>query len=416
MENFGEYLRSRRRARALTLGQLSQQAGVHKATLSRWEAGTHTPRVPELVRVLDALRASPAERARGLNLLDTPRTVVALRHEADAATLRVSLGDLLYGLRLRAARTRADVARAAGVSRSLVSQWENNAALPTTAQLHAVAFALGASAEEVGALSTRTFAPTPLGNSRDALLDRFQHTMLWDPGMTRAMYTLHLLSLLAGFGRLLREGRADIGDLALIVSGFGNSALAWDNDTAAQDHYHRRALALAAPSRRPLHFHMAYAVRTLLDPKTDPRPLSERVSDALAWQPRFPTAAGRAYLLSFLAGALAEEAPDEALRLGGRYLALVADDPDESPCRLRDFGNLLRRSGRPAESVAFIAALQPQDAYRAGLKQLEMTQGLALLGSVAEAGRCLGAAKAILSGVDAAHAQAVIRDLERSLG
>lgn len=416
MDSFGEFLWGMRRARWLTLGQVSVRSGVHKATLSRWEAQTHWPRIPELLRVLDALEASPADRSQGMGLLEAPRALFALRQESDAAALPVTLGDLLYDLRQRAGRTQSDVARAVGVSRPLVSHWENAAALPTTAQLLAAASALGASADEVGVLTSRAFAPAPLENSRDALLARFQHTMYWDSGMTKAAYRLHLLALLAGFGRLLRQGRADMGDIALVVSGFGSSAMVWDNDVAAQNHYHRRALALAAGSSCSVHFHLAYAVRTVLDPKTDPRPLRERVAEAIAWQTRFPTPAGQAYLLSFLASALAGEAPDEALRLGAQYLALVADDPDEYPCRLRDWGNLLRRSGRVAESVDFIAVLQPPDAYRNGLKHLEMAQGLALLGSTAEARRSLASARSILSGGEASLHEAQIGDLERALG
>ena len=309
METLGGFLRAQRYARALTLGQLSLRAGVHKATLSRWEAGAYWPRVPELLCVLDALTVSSAERVRGLALLDAPRAIVALRHEDDPATLRVTLGDLLYSLRRRAGTTQADLARASGVSRSLVSQWENDGAQPTAAQRHAVASALGASGEEAAVLTTRAFAPSPLERSRDALLDRYQHTMYWDAGVTPASYRLHLLTLLGGFGRLLREGQADTGDLGLIISDFGTCALVWENDTREASRCHRRALALAAESQSLPHFHMAFAVRTLVDPKTDPRPLSDRMGDALAWQSRFPTAAGQAYLLSFVAGALAEEGP-----------------------------------------------------------------------------------------------------------
>ena len=139
--------------------------------------------------------------------------------------------------------------------------------------------------------------------------------------------------------------------------------------------YRRRALALAADARAPIHFHIVSSVRGLLDFKANPQPLGERLAAALAWQDRFPSRAGQAYLLSFLAGALAPEAPEEALRLGDRYCALVADDPDEYPCRLHDRGNLLRRCGRAGESVDFLAGLIPQDSFRAGLLQMDMARG-----------------------------------------
>lgn len=414
MAGFEEYLRELRRGRCLTLGQLALRSGVNKSTLSRWETGTHTPRVPELLRALDALGVSPADQSRALTLLDAPRAVLALRGDPDPAALPVSLGTVLYSLRRRAGTMQAQVARAVGVSRSLVSQWEHDDARPVTAQRHALGFALGASAEEVGVLSTREFAQTPVALSRDALLDHYRDTFLSSPDATEASERLVLLALLSGFGRLVRAGRADIGDVALIVSSFANHAAEWGNDRA-RDFYRRRTLALAAEARAPLHFHIVSSVRVLLDGEASPQPLGERMAAALAWQPLFPSRAGQAYLLSFIAGTLAQEAPEEAMRLGDRYCALVADDADESPCRLHDRGNLLRRCGRAAESVAYLAALTPQDTYRAGLIQMDMARGLTDLGAKAEASRSLAKAEQILVGTPGAPLQAEIDTLARAL-
>lgn len=415
MEALSSFLGGMRRERRLTLGQLALRAGVNKATLSRWEAGTHRPRVPELLRVLDALEASPSARSRGLGLLDAPRAVLVQRRDADAPALRLSVGDVLYGLRQRAGKSQAAVARAVGVSRSLVSQWENDGARPTDGQLHAAAFALGASAEEVALLSCRAFAQAPVENSREALLDRYADAPFWEPDATEASDGLFLLTLLGGFGRLLRAGRADPGDLALIVSNYAGHVEHWHNDLRGRDRCCRRALALAADAHEPLHFHLIASVRGLLDPKANPRPFRGRLADARDWQPRFRSNAGRAYLLSFLAGAVAPEAPDEALRLGDESCALVADDPDEGPCRRHDRANLLRKCGRPAESVAALAALTPQDTYRAGLIQMDMAQGLTDLGARAEAGRCLSAARTMLAGTEALFLQAGLAGMERDL-
>src|SRR5207248_1096237 len=52
-----------RHRRGLSLGQLARAAGVHKATLSRWEAGARQPRVPELEAALRALDVSATEAA-----------------------------------------------------------------------------------------------------------------------------------------------------------------------------------------------------------------------------------------------------------------------------------------------------------------------------------------------------------------
>jgi len=414
--SFEEHLREMRRGRRLTLGQLALRAGVNKATLSRWETGAHAPRVPELLRALNALEASTADRSRALTLLDTPRAVLALREDSAGTSLPVSLGTVLYSLRRRAGTTQAEAARTMGVSRSLIAQWEHDDARPSAAQRHALGFVLGASAEEVGVLSTRAFAQAPVPLNRDALLDRYQAAFLGSPDATEASERLVLLALLGGFGRLVRAGRADVGDMALIVSNFAAHAGAWHNDRRARDFYRRRTLALAAEARAPLHFHIVSSVRVLLDSEASPQPLGERMTAALAWQDRFSSQAGQAYLLSFLAATLAQEAPEEALRLGDRYCALVADDPDELPCRLHDRGNLLRRCGRAAESVASLAALTPQDTFRAGLIQMDMARGLTELGAKAEASRCLSEAEQILAGTQTAQIQAEIAALSIALG
>ena len=414
MAGFEEHLRGLRWGRHLTLGQWALRAGVNKSTLSRWETGACAPRVPELLRALDALGASTADRSRALTLLDAPRAVLALRGDTGQAALPVSLGTVLYSLRRRAGATQAEVARTVGVSRSLVSQWEHDDARPVAAQIHALGFALGASADEIGVLSTRAFAHMPVALNRDALLDHYADTFVGSPGATEASERLVLLALLGGFGRLVRAGQADIGDVALVVSSFAGHAESWGNDRRARDFYRRRTLALAAEARGPLHFHIVSSVRVLLDSEASPQPLGDRLAAALAWQSRFPSRAGQAYLLSFLAGALAPEAPEEALRLGDQYCALVADDADELPCRLHDRGNLLRRCGRAAESVAYLAALTPQDSYRAGLIQMDMARGLTDLGAKAEASRCLARAEQILAGTQAAL-RAEIGTLARAL-
>ncbi len=128
-QSFGDYLGRMRRSRSVTLGAVARQSGINKSTLSRWEAGTHTPRITELKRVLDALGASVAEQVVALRLIDAPRAVVAVRSQ-DAAAMPLSLGDLLYGLRQRTGKSQADVARAVGVSRPLYSHWEADTHAP----------------------------------------------------------------------------------------------------------------------------------------------------------------------------------------------------------------------------------------------------------------------------------------------
>ncbi len=399
MTTFDGFLRQLRQRRRLTLGQLALKSGVNKATLSRWESGTYSPRLPELSSVMEALSVSASERARCLSLLETPRALLA-QHSSPGAATRLSLGDFLYGLRQRVGKTQDEVAREVGVSRALYRQWKSDQARPTTSQLHAVGFALGASAEEIIALSTSDFAPQPVEKSREALLRTYTETMEWD--IPQESYKLFLFSLLANIGHLVRTDKADIGDLAMIVAKFANCAELWYDDIPLRDAYHRRALTLAARSQEPLHFHLIPAL------EANPRA-------ALKWQHRFSDKAGRAYLLSFVARDIAQDDPDEALRLSDTYCALVTDHPDEYPCRLRDKGSLLRECGRYAESVAFIANLEPPDAYRAGLNQLNMARGLAKMNARAEARTCLEESKRIIAPLNLQHALEAIYELEYAL-
>ena len=414
MQTFGTLVRAWRDQRGLSLGQLALRSGLNKATLSRWENSLSLPRIPELIRVLDALEAPSTVRSHSLRLLDTPRAIVAERRES-RAPMRLSLGDMLYGLRQRSGKTQAEAASAADVSRSQVAHWENDANQPTASQLHAMGFALGASAEEIVALTMGTFAQARMEHSREALLQCYIETASWDEGVTREAYHLFLLSLLANFSHLVRRDKAFNSDLALIFSAFGDCAERWDQDEERKESYHRRALDIMEKSLEPLHLHLVVSIEGRMNAVSSGRPLTERVEAARAWQPRFPDSAGQAYLLSFIAGALAKEDPDEALRLADRYCLLVADNPDEYPCRLRDRGNLLRKCGRPAEAVAFIATLEAQDTYREGLKQLDMAMCLIDLDSQAEARQCIQAGKQILADFAFRVTHARIEGLEQAV-
>ncbi len=399
----------------MSLGQLSLRSGVTKATLSRWEAGVYQPRLPELGSVLDALGASRTDRTRCLQTLHAPRAVAAARSEKSVA-LHLSLGDLLYGLRARAGETQETVARTVGVSRALFRKWEYDDCVPSEAQIHTICFALDATSDEVVTLTTRRFADVAPDRSRDAILHRVAMTAYWDEAFSAPLYRLMLTSYLALLGRQTRQGKADNADLALLFTKLGDSATFLSDDEAAATHCHARARAYAERALEPVHFHVIGSARALLDERANPAPLRQRVDAALAWKPRFPTNAGKAYLLMFIAKEMAKEEPDEALRMADEYCALVAGDADEYPCRLSDRGRLLNLCGRPAEAVAFVQKLTPQDDFRAGLQQLDLARGLIALGSVAEAGQCVDAAKRVLSPKSRLAVTLQIADLERDLG
>lgn len=395
------FLRDLRQRRRLTLGRLSLLSGVHKATLSRWESGAFLPRIPELKRVLTALDATDDERAACLRLLDVPRAIHAEEDEP-AGRLRISLGDMLFGLRQRVHRTQQEVARAAGISRSLYAQWENDAGRPSDAQLHRIGFALGATAEEIVGISQVIFSERPIVKSREELIAACTESMPWDHPFTGETHALYLLALLGSVARLVRDGAAGPADLALVLVQFGSHIGIWRDDEPAMERYFRRALDCAAQSDVPLEMPVIAAFQF-------------HVGQAQQWIDRFRTDREKAYLLSYIARDIADTAPDAALRLADQYCDMVADHPDELPCRLRDRANLLRRCGRPREAIHALEAIEPQDALRAGVRHVDIARALAVLGEKRRAQESLDTGRDALTRLGYAGVNIEVRRTQREI-
>ena len=154
-------LRRLREGRGLSLSALARQAGIHKATLSRWEAGIRRPGIPELETVLTTLRATSAERLYLLRLLEAagkPRAMRLLRKETQEGSMPFGddppgRGDLLRSLRLRRGWLLEQVAQPLGVTPSAVSRWERGEAWPDGERLRAILAVLKASPAEEAALT-----------------------------------------------------------------------------------------------------------------------------------------------------------------------------------------------------------------------------------------------------------------------
>lgn len=198
----GALLRAEREGQRLSLGALAAQSGIHKATLSRWEAGRRQPSVPELEAVLGALSVSPAGRAEALAHIDAPRAVRALRQnlasspETHGAVGRPPAGgDLLRAMRLRRKMGQAELARAIGVDRSTLVRWERSETWPSATPLHRLCYLLGAREGEVVALTTHRFPSLPDSDTLDGLA---QHVEILDQvplGEMDALYDLTYLAI-----------------------------------------------------------------------------------------------------------------------------------------------------------------------------------------------------------------------------
>lgn len=63
--DYGLFLKTRRKAKGLTQQQVSEKAGYHITSISRWERGEQFPRMDELENLLEVLDAELVIRDKG---------------------------------------------------------------------------------------------------------------------------------------------------------------------------------------------------------------------------------------------------------------------------------------------------------------------------------------------------------------
>jgi transcriptional regulator with XRE-family HTH domain len=181
-EHLGTLLWEMRTGRGLSLGQLAKQAGISKAALSRWEAGTRQPRVPELDAVLAAMGASAAQHARAFACIAAPRALRRLNAPAQQIAgmgAPPSAGDLLRAMRLRGGLSQEQIAVRIGVRQHTVARWELGERLPSSEEMQVLCFALDAREEELIALTTGRFSEqsAPIAADADAVQQEVDELM-----------------------------------------------------------------------------------------------------------------------------------------------------------------------------------------------------------------------------------------------
>lgn len=152
-ESPGSFLQRLRLARGFSQRQLAVAAGISAATLSHWEAGKTSPRIPELDVVLDVLEAEEADRQRLYAAIRAPRARARLARSAPKGEIWLpSAGELLRALRRRKGLSLEQAAAVLGVWPSTVHRWERTGTMPSAALLDVYCAALGAYPEERCAL------------------------------------------------------------------------------------------------------------------------------------------------------------------------------------------------------------------------------------------------------------------------
>ena len=188
----GGKLRHLRSARGFSLGALSDRAGVHKATLSRWESGVQRPSIPELEATLVALEAPAETRQAILGLLGAagaPRALRLLHRERRGEVARAALppsllregmpgsGSLLRALRSRRGWSQEQLASHLRRHVSVISRWERGDAWPSPDLLQPLCVLLGATAAETAALMTGTLTGGGTGSEGESVeaVDVLEH-------------------------------------------------------------------------------------------------------------------------------------------------------------------------------------------------------------------------------------------------
>lgn len=134
-QEIGALLIEARTLRRCSLANLAERSGVHRSTLSRWEAQTFEPRLPELRAVLDALEIAPVDQEAFFSLLKAPRGVRHLKG-GESWLLQVeealfpSGGDLFRAMRHRSGLNLNDASRTLNVHVSTLSRWERSDLMP----------------------------------------------------------------------------------------------------------------------------------------------------------------------------------------------------------------------------------------------------------------------------------------------
>lgn len=174
----GKMVNKLRSERGLSLRGLAQLSGVGKSSLSRWEAGSSFPGIPEIEAVLNAMQVSEDERKTALGQLQAPRALERLQAlTGDRPPLS---GDLLKAMRLRSRLTQTEVASRLGITQGMLAKWEIGGDWPSEERIHSLCYILRAREEELIALLHGRFLPSAFDDSLwewDKIFDISQELM-----------------------------------------------------------------------------------------------------------------------------------------------------------------------------------------------------------------------------------------------
>jgi transcriptional regulator with XRE-family HTH domain len=361
----GSHLRQMRTARSLSLRRLAEHAALAPSTLSRWEEGRTLPRLPEMDAVLNALNATPAQRAQALALLNAPRAVVRVRQAVEKQTPEFvevaghapGGGDLLRAMRLRAGRTLAEAARAAGVSVAALSAWERGEKWPASERLHTLCFALQAREEELAALTCGRFSLAPRAEAitEEDIHSTIQYLTVWPmPPHKLALEDLGFLTLAAQAWSLAAKRESGQHALAGVYAHYANF-LYMQRRFAECERAALRALDILPKTggQDSMGARAALRVAEVAALEASPRGVARAGETLRMWLPYAPLPF-QAWMLSDMGKFESLRGhKEEAVRLGQEAvrLEIKRGNPVDLLFRRLDLARLLVEAGRPAEAL-----------------------------------------------------------------
>jgi transcriptional regulator with XRE-family HTH domain len=313
-------------------------------------------------------------------------------------------------LRRRRGWAQQQVADRAGVGRTAVVRWENGERLPSSEQMQALCFLLGAREEEFVALTAGRFSepvpdPALQWDEKAAVLlwrrDQFSRGGISTPGELFYLSLEHHAWLLAAQHEQAKPVLAQI--LAFHAQELGNHKH-WSEAGAIA----RRALALVPRQEqepewvlRAALMHAAAAV--FAGHRIAP---DRGISELGGWLPHSTTPAFSAWILSDLAQytALAGQA-QRGVEIAARALTVGAEGHNvaDRALRLRDYGRLLMEAGRLEEALDHLPCTRAEDGDVFGHEALARAEIHARLGNVSASQDWLQRAYTALPHLNAEH-------------
>jgi transcriptional regulator with XRE-family HTH domain len=414
----GECLRALRRSRRLGIGQAAREAGIHRATLYRWEQGETQPRLAELEGLLRALRASAEQRHHALALMDVPRARAQVQSEIAQVAAGAGIGPmpdggaLLQAMRWRHGLSREFVASRLGVTTRTLRRWEDGEVWPPPERLHALCSTLHAHQAEFVALTTGAFAPRPGGWESPAavsqadLMDRF-YSFLGAPTLSAEEEILRDLRFLMyevqAWSMAARRDSAR-GLLAEVYAHHGQYLTVWGRFAEAADRADRvMEMGPAQVARSTLA--RAALVGAYGAVFREERPMAKRgLSRLRSWMATDLPPEFRAWLLSDTARYLSLEGHEESAldNAAAASRAAVGADPIELALRRLDEARLLVGYGHAGPALAALSDPPDQVTFpriyvHYGLTQVE---ALLLAGDADDAQRFLSDLTGEIAAVD----------------